>query len=335
MEPSDMALLATLDALLQEGSVTGAARRVGLSTPAMSHALARIRLKMDDPLLVRSGRGMVLTPRALALKPRVNAVVNEARLTLEKERPFVAHELSRTFVVHATDYVLSLLGPPLDRILVEESPGVSLRFLPNTQDDGLVLREGEVDLAVGIYGDLPQEMRSRQLLTDRFVCAIREGHTSIGKRLTLDDFVRVPHVQIAPRGKPGGYVDDVLRERGLVRRVARAVPYFLTALDLASRTDYLLVVSERVAREHAPSLGLRLFDVPIPLRPYALSIVWHPRFDADPGHRFLRQALVRAAQMGAADVHDRPRTRLDASDPTSGQTRKRPRRPKAVQPTKS
>lgn len=324
--------MVTLDALLQEGSVTGAARRVGLSTPAMSHALARIRDRLGDPILVRSGRGMLLTPRAEALKPRVRSVVAEARQTLEPERPFVARELARTFVVHVTDYVLTVLGMAVDRILREEAPRVCIRFVPNTADDPALLRDGGSDLAVGIYGDLPQEMRSRQLLTDRFVCAIRADHPRVGKRLSLEQLVELAHIQVAPRGKPGGYLDDVLREQGRKRTVARAVPYFGAALQLAAQTDYVLVVSERIARQLAPSLGLRIVEVPLELRPYALSLVWHPRFDGDAGHRFLREVLARAAKEAAGDQHAEPRTRLDVTDPTSGQARRRRRARRSRRP---
>ena len=326
MEPSEFGLLATLDALLQEGSVTGAARRVGLSTPAMSHALARIRERLGDPILVRSGRGMLLTPRAEALKPRVHSVVTEARQVLEPERPFVARELSRTFVVHVTDYVLTMLGVVVDRILREEAPDACVRFVPNTPDDPGQLRDGGSDLAVGIYGDLPSEMRGRQLLTDRFVCVVRKAHPTVGKRLSLEQFVALSHIQVAPRSKPGGYLDDVLRQKGLQRTVARAVPYFVTALQLAAETDYVLTISERIAVRLAPSFGLRIMEVPVALRPYALSLVWHPRVDGDAAHRFLRDVFSRAAREVAGDRHEEPRTRLDASDPTSGQARKRPRR---------
>lgn len=329
MESSDLGMLVTLDALLQEGSVTGAARRVGLSTPAMSHALARIRERLGDPLLVRSGRGMVLTPRAEALKPRVHSVVTEARHTLEPERPFVARELSRTFVVHVTDYVLTVLGQAFDRILRDEAPNVSVRFVPNTPDDAALLRDGGSDLAVGIYGDLPQEMRGRQLLTDRFVCVVRKDHPGVGRRLSLEQFVQLAHIQVAPRGKPGGYLDDILREKGLSRRVARAVPFFVAALQLTAQTDYVLTISERIAQRLAPTFGLRLLEVPVELRPYALSLVWHPRLDGDTGHRFIRDVFVRAAREAAGDHHEEPRVRLDASDPTSGQTRKRPRKRRA------
>lgn len=326
MESSDFGLLVSLDALLQEGSVTGAARRVGLSTPAMSHALARIRERLGDPILVRSGRGMLLTPRAQSLKPRVHRVVNDARSALEPERPFVASELSKTFVVHATDYVLTVIGAAVDRILREEAPLVCVRFVPNSSDDPALLRDQGSDLAVGIYGDLPQEMRSRQLLTDRFVCVVRKGHPALAHRFTIERFVNLAHIQVAPRGKPGGYLDDVLRERGMTRRVARAVPYFVTALQLAAETDYVLTISERIAKQFAAPLSLELIEVPIKLRPYALSLVWHPRVDGDEAHRFLRDVFLRASRQAAGERHDAPRTRLDSSDPTSGQRRKRPRR---------
>lgn len=326
MEPSDFALLSTLDALLQEGSVTLAARRVGLSTPAMSHALARARARLGDPILVRAGRNMVLTPRAEALKPRIHTLVSEVYQALAPPEIFAPSAIERTFLVHATDHVLTLLGVALNRILQAEAPGISLRFTPNTPDDATRLRDGGSDLAVGIYGDLPPEMRTRQLLTDRFVCVTRAGNLAIGGRLTLEQFVRIPHIQVAPRGQPGGYLDDVLRERGLTRRVAVAVPFFLTALHLVAHTDYLLTVSERMAKAMAGSLGLRLLEPPVPLRPYALSLVWHPRFDADPGHRFLREALSRAANEVAGDAHTAPRTRLDRADSASGAARKRRRR---------
>lgn len=326
MESSDLSLLLPLDALLQEVSVTAAARRVGLSTPAMSHALARMRERFQDPLLVRSGRGMVLTPRAEALKPKVHRLVGEAREAFLIPAAFTPSTLERSFVILASDYVLSVLGPALEPIVEEEAPEVTLRFLPNSPEDAAMVRDGGSDLAIGIYGDLPAEMRSRVLLTDRFVVVARRDHPGLGRRLRLETFVGLPHVQVAPRGKPGGYVDDVLRARGLERKVARAVPYFLSALDLVRRSDYLLTVPERLARLHALGHGLQVFEPPLPLAPYALSLVWHPRLDADPGHRWLRESFVRAAQRSAAGRHDDARRRLDNTDPTSGQTRKRPRR---------
>jgi DNA-binding transcriptional LysR family regulator len=252
--------------------------------------------------------------------------VEAAALALEPEQPFAARELQRTFVIYTSDYVITLLGAALDRVVHAEAPSVNLRFVPITVDDSAPLREGAADLSIGIYGELPPEMRIRQLVTDRFVCVVRKDHPAVKQRLSLDQFLQLEHIQVAPRGKPGGYIDDVLRERGLERRVTRAVPYFMTGLTLVSQTDYVLTVSERLARTVAPQLGLRILEAPLPLRPYALQLVWHPRLDGDEAHRWLRDALLRVAQEIASDVHPNARTRLDPTDPTSGVARKRPPR---------
>ncbi len=318
MPTLDLNLLLALDALLQEASVTKAGQRLGLSTPATSHALARLREQLGDPVLVRAGRRMVLTPRAVELRPRIRALVEEAKQALATSTPFDPARLDRCFVVNASDYVLDLLGTEVDAALRTTAPLATLRFVPNTTDDAKSLREGESDLAVGIYGDLPPEMMHRQLLTDRFVCVVRERHPSVGKRLTLDQYVALPHLQVAPRGRPGGYIDDELHRLGHTRHVARAVPYFLTALRMVTSTDYVLTISERIARSHAASLGLKVLDAPLELRPYALNLVWHPRFDADEAHRFVREAFVTAAKLRAGTKHSNARTRLDATDPTTG-----------------
>jgi DNA-binding transcriptional LysR family regulator len=311
VEPIDLNLLVTLDALLQEGSVTRAAKRVGLSTPAMSHALARLREQTGDPVLVRAGREMVLTPRAEELRARVRTLVNEARGVLSPERQFSKATLERTFVVHATDHTVTVLGTALDRLLADEAPGVGLRFLPTSSEDAAALERGTIDLAIGIYGDISASLRTRQLFTDRFVCLVREGHPKVGAKLNIAEYVALPHVQVAPRGQPGGYVDDVLAERGYSRRVVRTVPYFVAGMLLVAETDYLLTISERVARVLGPRLGLRILPPPLPLKPYALSLLWHPRHDGDPAHRFLRETFVKAAAQAAPEVHQGAQLRLN------------------------
>ncbi len=324
MDPSDLGALVTLDALLQTSSVSAAAGRLGLSTPAVSHALARLRERFGDPLLVRAGRRMVLTPRAEALRPQVHEALAVAAQVFVSPTLFEPETLDRTFTVSMTDYVLAVFGGALEERLCARAPNLDLRVLANAVDDPERLRSGETDLAIGIYGQLPPEMRTRPLITDRLICVVREGHPVVRKRLSIEQFTRLPHVQIAPRGRPGGYVDDLLAERGLSRRVARAFPYFRVALETTARADYILTVSERIARALGPQLGLRLLEPPLPLEPFALSMVWHPRFASDPGHTWLRQQLVEVTQ--ALD-HPGARRRLSASDPTTGGGRKRrPRR---------
>jgi DNA-binding transcriptional LysR family regulator len=311
MEHIDLNLLAALNALLQEISVTQAAEKVGLSTPAMSHALARLREQLKDPLLVRAGRGMVLTPRAEELRLQIPALLAAARQALSPVQAFSPAKLRREFVLCATDHLLTLLGVTLDRLIRAEAPMVSLRFIPNTIDDASLLREGNADLAVGIYGELPPELRTRQLFTDRFVCVSRQDNPFMGTPLTLDKFCALEHIQVAPRGRPGGYVDDVLALQGLTRRVARVVPYFQIGLLLTAETDYLLTISERIAKSAQQRLPLRVMEPPLPLLPYALSMLWHPRFDADSAHRWLREKLLEATKETVINTHLNARTKLE------------------------
>jgi len=325
MHAPDLNQLVTLDALLQEGSVTRAARRLGLSTPAVSHALARLRERFADPLLVRAGRAMVLTPRAEALRDEVHEAVTRATRVFSPSAPFDPAALSHGFVVSASDYVLVVLGRALEAQLAARAPRLDLRFVANAVDDAERLRTGDSDLAIGIYGDLPPELKTRSLVTDRFVCVVRRDHPTVHARLTLERFVRLDHVQIAPRGRPGGYVDELLAERGLARRIWRAVPYFQVALAMVAASDAVLTVSERIARQQADALGLVVLEPPLPLEPFTLSLVWHPRFDGDPAHAWLRDQLDEAARTAAPARHPGARKRLSPSDPTTGHTPRRAR----------
>ncbi|MCA2980198.1 MAG: LysR family transcriptional regulator [Myxococcaceae bacterium] len=309
----DLNLLETFDALLQEGSVSRAAKRVGLSTPAMSHALARLRATLGDEVLVRAGRDMVPTPRALALKEDVHTALARVRALLRPPEALDLRALTREFRVNATDHVVTVLGAALDTLARREAPGVLLRFLPTATDDAALLRDGSVDLAVGIYADLPPELRRRVLLTDRFVSVLRRGHPAAKGRLDLDTFLALDHLQVAPRGRPGGDLDDLLAARGKRRRVTRAVPYFLSALQLVSESDAVLTISERMARRLAGTFGLVVLETPLPLRPYALSLLWHPRQDSSPEHSWLRQLFVRAAELAAPGLHPGAKTRTGPS----------------------
>jgi len=294
MESRDLSLLLALDAMLQEGSVTLAARRLGLSTPAASHALARIRERLGDPLLVRSGRSMTLTPRAEQLRPLVRSLVEDAARVLSTPGPFDPRALGRTFTIFATDHALLVLGPAVDRIVRAEAPDVTLRFLPSVVDDWVQLRDGTADLSVCLPGFFPPEFRTRPLLTERFVCVVRKDHPKAGRRLTLDSYLALDHIVVAPLGKPS-YVDQVLAERGQSRRIRRVVPYFASALHLVAVTDYVLTVSETAAQAARETWPLRVMEPPLALPPYAVNLLWHPRLDNEPANAWLREVIVRAA----------------------------------------
>ena len=294
MESRDLSLLLTLDAMLQEGNVTRAARRLGLSTPAASHALARIRARLGDPLLVRSGRSMTLTPRAEQLRPLVRSLVEEATRVLSAPGPFDAQSLKRTFTIFATDHALLVHCPAVDRLVRAEAPDVSLRFLPSVIDDWIPLRDGTGDLSVCLPGNFPPEFRTRPLLTERFVCVVRKDHPRVGRRLTLDTYLSLDHMVVAPLGKPS-HVDTLLAERGQARKIRCIVPYFASALHLVAVTNYVLTVSESAARSVADTLRLRVVEPPLSLASYAVSLLWHPRLDNEPANRWLREVFVRAA----------------------------------------
>ena len=302
MKLPDLNLLIALDALLQEQNVSRAAKRLGLSTPAMSHALARLRKQLGDPLLVRAGQRMVATPRAADLRDRVHGLADDALGVLRPEPARDLKNLERTFRIKASDMVLCVLGPVLDKKL-RELPGVSLHVMPPQFEEPALLRAGTVDLAIGVYdyspySDLPSDLRIQQLFEDHFTCVVRKDHPTVGRTLTIEQYCELEHVQIAPRGQPGGYVDELLAERGFKRHIARAVPFFIAALMLVAETDYVLTVSGQLARRLAEPLGLRLVQPPrsLDLEPNHMAQLWHPRNDKDPGHRWLRETIAEAAK---------------------------------------
>jgi len=291
----DLNLLVVLDAILQTGSVGRAAEQVGITKPAMSHALARLRERIGDPVLVRAGREWQLSDRARAMKDRVHTLAEAVNSVLAREAEFDAPSSTREFRVHATDHVLSLLGTRLGAEMTREAPRAALRFLPIQPDDVSPLRSGQSDVAVGVFPSLPPELRTQALFNERFACVVRRGHPRARGKLTLKSWLAMHHVLVAPRGLDGSPVDTALAERELTRRVTRFVPYFVAALDLVARTDCVVTVSERLALAYADRFELQILKPPIPLPTYTIRQVWHPRVDADPGHRWFRRLVARIA----------------------------------------
>ena len=309
MESKDLSLLVTIDALLQEANVTRAARRLGLSTPATSHALARIRTRLDDPLLVRSGRSMRLTPRAEALRPQVRSLVEEATRVLAPPAPLDPRLLQRTFTLFATDHALLVLGPALNRLLTAAAPQVSLRVLPSVADDWTQLRDGMADLSICLPGAFPPEFRTQLLFHEKFVCVMRRGHPLARKRLTLARYLAADHVVVAPLGRPS-QVDQILEARGQSRRIRHAVPYFATALHLTATSDHLLTVSESAARAMSRMLPIVLREPPVHLARYGVHLLWHPRLDNEPANQWMRGLILQAARQTAkkgASANRKPR----------------------------
>lgn len=287
MARPDLNLLVTLDVLLEEGSVTRAARRLGLSPSAMSRALARLRETTGDPLLVRAGRGLVPTPRALELRGSVGRLVQDAEAALRPAEVLDPAGLERTFTLRTSEGFVESFGPDLIARVRQEAPGVRLRFVVKPDKDSASLREGSVDLETGVVERTTSpEVRTRALFRDRLVGVVRAGHPLGRGRVTPARFAAGGHIAVSREGIATGPIDDALAALELEREIAVIVGGFATAVALARASDLIAAVPDR----HTAGLreGMRTFPLPVETPEFTVSLLWHPRLDADPAHRWLR-----------------------------------------------
>ena len=291
---TDLNLLIALNALLSEASVSRAAERLGLSESAMSRTLARLREATGDELLVRAGRAMVPTPRALALRDRVKELVEEASAVLRPEGPGLnLSTLVRMFTVRANDGFTEAFAHLLVARTAHEAPGVRLRFAPKPDKDVRPLREGLIDLDVGVLGESGPEVRVQALYRDRFVAVVRQAHPLLAQgEITPERYAAYDHVVTSRGRRITGFVDDALAASGLTRNVAVVVPSFGTALSTAAATDMVALIPASYFEHLRASTGLRSFELPMPTEHITISQMWHPRHDRDPAHRWLRGVVL-------------------------------------------
>lgn len=299
MENIDLNLLFALDVLLAEGSVTGAARRLELSNSAMSRTLTRLRSVTGDPLLVRAGRGLVPTPYAAALRDRVHELSRDVQAIF---RPQTGHldlaSLQQTFTIRANEAVVEFFSVPLLSAVAAVAPHVRLRFAPKPNKDAAPLREGMIDLEIGVVEASAPEMRTQALFRDRLVGVARMGHPLLaGRSVTVKRYAACKHVAASTRGDFSGPVDEALAALGLRRDVVVVVPGFPDAMRIARHSDLLAVVprsclGNALASDHAAKLGLQHFDLPVQTPEFVISAIWHPRVDNDPAQRWLRDLVM-------------------------------------------
>ena len=290
MSRPDLNLLFTLDVLLAEGSVASAARRLRLSPSAMSRALARLRETTGDPLLVRAGRGLVPTPRAIELRERVGQLVQDAEAVLRPAERLDLKQLVRTFTLRTSEGFVENFGPELIARVGEEAPGVRLCFVQKPNKDSKPLRDGLVDLETGVVGQTAApELRVQALFRDRFIGVVRMGHPLSQGEVTPSRYTAGRHVHVSRRGEDKGLIDEALRAVGLERKIVTIVGSFSTSLALARASDLIASVPER----HTGNLraGMHSFPIPVPSPEITVSLLWHPRQDADPAHRWLRSQV--------------------------------------------
>ncbi len=287
----DFNLLIALDVLLAEGNVTRAAQRLRLSPSAMSRALARLRETTGDPLLVRAGRGLVPTPRALELRERVSQLVQDTEAVLRPAKTPNLKQLVRTFTLRTSEGFVENFGPDLISRVSEEAPGVRLRFVQKLDKDSALLRDGTVDLETGVVGNtMGPEVRVQALFRDRFIGVVRMGHSLCQGEITPVRYAAGRHIRVSRRGLDKGPIDEALSLLGLEREIITIVGGFSAALALARASDLIASVPER----HTGNLraGMHSFPLPVPTPEITVSLLWHPRFHADPAHRWLRSLVL-------------------------------------------
>ena len=287
MTRPDFNLLVTLDVLLAEGNVTRAAHRLRLSPSAMSRALARLRETTGDPLLVRAGRGLVPTPRALELRERVSQLVQDGEAVLRPAEKLNLQQIVRTFTLRTSEGFVENFGPDLIARVGEEAPGVRLRFVQKPNKDSAPLRDGAVDLETGVVEKTTAlELRVQALFRDRYIGVVRKGHPLSKGKITPSRYAAGRHICVSREDRDKGPIDEALRQFELERKVVTIVGGFSTALGLARASDLIASVPER----HTGNLrvGMHSFPLPVSMPEFTVSLLWHPRLDADQAHRWLR-----------------------------------------------
>jgi DNA-binding transcriptional LysR family regulator len=256
----------------------------------MSRALARLRKTVGDPLLVRAGRGLVPTPRAVELRGRVGQIVQDAEAVLRPAEKLDLKQLLRTFTLRTSEGFAENFGPALLARVGEEAPGVRLRFVQKADKESKPLRDGAVDLETGVVDETTgPEVRAQALFRDHFVGVVRKGHRLSRGKMTAARYASARHVNVSRRGLEEGPVDEAWKSSGLEREVVVTVGGFATALSLARASDLVATVPER----HTGNLreGMHSFRLPFPTPQITVSLLWHPRLDADPAHRWLRACV--------------------------------------------
>ncbi len=303
MDDIDLNLLVALDVLLAEGSVTEAAKRLGLSPSAMSRTLSRLRFVTGDPLLVRAGRSLVPTRFAESLRDRVHAVTEDARTIL---RPAASEldiaTLETTFSIRVSEAFLELMSASLVSAITEAAPRVRVRFALKLDKEPHTLREGLIDLEIGVLGVPAPELRTRLLIRDRLVGVAREGHPVLaGGAVTAKRYAAGGHIAVSRRGEFADAVDEALERKGLKREIRVVVPGFPDAMRIAASTDFIAAVplsclGRGKVNEGVARLGIRSFELPFETPEILIAAIWHPRADADPAHRWLRNIVARVCR---------------------------------------
>lgn len=296
----DLNLLKLFEALVRERSVTQAGLRLGLSQPAASRALGRLRTMLGDRLVVRGKLGLELTPRGEMLVGPVGKLLDGAR-AIVAPAVFDPASASGRITIAAHDHLSLLVLAGLIGRFERHAPALSLHIAPPAGDNVRLVEQGSADLALGMFDELPGSLYRRGLYTDSMVSVVRSGHPGVANGLTLERYVALRHVAVTISGVGDSAVDVALAALGRTRHVALRVPHFLAGAMLVAESDMILTLPSRLARRLAEQLPLMLLDLPLQVAPLSPAMIWHERFHGDPAHAWVRQQLIEVVAAFARD----------------------------------
>jgi DNA-binding transcriptional LysR family regulator len=291
----DLNLLIVFDAVMQERNVTRAGGKIGLSQPAVSHALSRLRYMLKDELFIRTPDGMVPTPRAEQLAAPLRRALSDMQLALEPET-FVPQQATRLFVLALNNYAAVTLAPSLVTAVISAAPGIRLDLRPiGLGDMPALLDRGELDLAIGTFDDVGERFARAPLLEDSFVVAMRRDHPAARRELTEKALANLSYLEISSNGEDTSFVDQWLGTRGLARNITHRAPRLSAAAILAS-TDMVAMLSRRLAEQWVQTSGLSTCKLPFASPAIRTRMLWHRRFDDQPAHLWLRKLVHHTAE---------------------------------------
>jgi DNA-binding transcriptional LysR family regulator len=294
----DVGLLLTLDALLKEQNVTHAAARLNVTQSALSARLTRLRQLLNDPLFIpaASGRGMIPTPHATALRPELSRLIERLNDFINTAHLFDPATSRRVFRIAATDNPAAIIAPDLIPLIKSQAPQVKIAFtLPDKARIGDHLEQGDVDLFVGAAEDAAGGLVGQTLFEDEFMTAQRRGHPRGTSEMSLDEFCQLDHLLISTTGGHfGGMIDDALAEIGRERRVSVSIQSYALAPLVLTNTDCICTLPRRFLRRFDQILDL--FNPPLPLSTFGMKVFWHPRMRSDPAHKWLRKMVLQVAR---------------------------------------
>lgn len=293
----DLNLLSAFDALWAERQVTRSARRLGISQPAMSDALRRLRVLFGDALFVRAGGAMQPTPRAVALARDLGPILQRVREVMGDQIAFAPQEVEKTFTIASTDYTSMVLLPGLISRLRVVAPGVDLRIVGYQKAAiGGMLERGETDMAIGVFADPPPSSVRTALFSERFVGIVRAGHPALTEgAMTAERFATLPQALVSLNADRRGVIDDRMQALGLQRRIALVVPYMLLLPSVLAASDLIATLPQRIALR-LEGAGLQPFDLPFPTEDWSVDLLWSPTARTDRASAWLRGLIVETAK---------------------------------------